>query len=258
MSYNPRRQQGLIRPRRERRLDPRAGVRHSDIVAGRGPESASIVDVRDREPTSRGWKVVIHRGDEFEMIYEYICARNATGLVKSEQDRAVRVLSGEIFVTVNGHQTRLHGGLSFSLPKNTEYEMATSGVGDVELIFCQGPNYEETLEQLTAPEAVNAQTDVSLPSGLQRAERVPSEQARRYAEQQASQRHQRELQRREIVKGRQPQHPMTAEESVQADAAAIAEAAEGSSRRPPRRPPLAGQTVIGVNPRPIGASGFGD
>jgi len=254
MSYNPSRQSAASNPRRQRRLDPRAGIHHSDIIAKHGPAAATITDLRHREETSRGWRAVLFCGDEFEMIYEYICAKNASGMIcNPEKDRALRLMAGELFITTGGEVAHLHSGASLALPKGIEYQIATSGTADAELIFCQGSDYENSLEQISDPEAVNAETKMNLvePSDTPAREKVSAESTRKYAEKMQEQRHQRDVDRRRGLSR------VVDEQSAAATSGAEAVVTATPRRTPPRRV-LPGQQVQGVNPRPMGAAGFGD
>lgn len=251
MSYNPDVHgagASKNRGRRQRRLDPRAGVKASDIRARYGPQAATIDDVRNKINTDRGWRVDIHKGDTFEMVYEFICARNSTGIIRNdEHDRAIRVLGGEIYLTLDNEIVPLKAGDSYSIDAGTEYQIATSGSFDSEVIFCQGPDYEETLEQVSPPEAVNATMHLPLPREQGPAQpRVSGEQAQLQAQIQQFHRQRREAARRQSA-GR-PQSS--------SDGATTA----GDVRRtpPPSRAPLSGQQVQGVNPRPVGAGGYGE
>jgi mannose-6-phosphate isomerase-like protein (cupin superfamily) len=246
MSYNPNRQKGTT-PRRQRRLDPRAGLRFSEVVSRYGPSAATIVDVRNKVDTSRGWRVDIHKGESFEMAYELICARNSTGMVKNEdQDRAIRVLAGLLYVTIGEEMFELQAGSSYSFPMGTEYQLATSGDFDSEVIFCQGPDYEDNLKQLSPPDAVSASMSLKLPAEVQPSlPMVDRSKAQEHAEKIKENRRLREAQRKQA---------MNQEGSSSSDGAP-------KKKTPPPargRAPLSGQQVGGVNPRPIGASGYNE
>lgn len=249
MSYNPTRHGAQARQaKRQRRLDPHAGTKLSDIIARQGPQAATIDDLRNKVPTPRGWKVDQFKGKTFEMVFEFICANNSTGeVLHKSKDRSLRVLSGEIFVQINGNTARMRAGHAIALPSKTKYTLATSGTQDAEVIFCQGANYEKGLSQLTEPtlndftkmvDAVNTEPHRVAPT---------SSKAREQAERIEASRRQREMQKRAAQSGQQVQ---TGQAGTQQD--------QSVQKTPPRRAPLAGQQVQGVNPRPIGAAGFGD
>ena len=258
MSYNPNRQKNAA-VKRQRRLDPRAGTRYSDVVSRFGPRAATISDVRSKVNTPRGWRVEIHKGEFFEMIYEFICARNATGVIKNDdQDRAIRVLSGSIFVTVGSEVFELTTGSSYAFPKGTEYQLSTAGDFDSEVVFCQGPDYEEMIEQLTPPDAVNVSTSIKLPDEIRSSlPKVDRDKAQMHAERIQADRKARDHRRKQALVD------PSSEESVAAPAE-VATADEGDAPvkktpPPPRgHTPLSGQSVEGVNPRPIGAGGYHD
>lgn len=253
MSYNPNvHGAGANRNgRRQRRLDPRAGYKASDIIARHGPRAATIDDVRNKINTPRGWKVLVHKGNFFEMVYELICARNATGIVKHDYfDRALRVLGGEIFLTISSEVVHLRAGDSYAISAGVEYQLATSGNYDAEVIFCQGPEYEETLIQVTEPQAVNVTGHLPLPKDVSDFpyQQVSRERAMQQAQmEQAKREHREQLRKQEANRS----------QSVQENEGANPQAREAVVRAPGRAP-TAGQQVQGVNPRPVGASGFGE
>lgn len=248
MSHNPARTAGGVRPKRQRRLDPRAGVKASDIRARYGPQAATVDDVRQKVNTPRGWRVEIHKGDQFEMLYEFICARNATGIVVNrEHDRAIRVLGGEIYLTIGKEIIPLRQGESYSLEAGLEYQLATSGSFDSEVMFCQGPNYEETLEQLSEPQAINSNMHLPMPQEADPDKaRVDGSQAQLQAQIQQFHRQRRDA-KKKIAAGR----PTSSADGV-------ATAGDVIRTPPPSRAPLPGQQVQGTNPRPVGAGGFND
>lgn len=251
MSYNPARQGAATRPRRQRRLDPRGGAKHSDIVAKHGPVAATVTDMQRREPTTRGWRSVLFCGDDFEMIYEFICSKNATGSIRHpSEDRALRVMAGELFVAVGGEVTHLTYGLSYSIPKGTEYQLATSGTLDAEVLFCQGPEYEKGLEQLSELQSVNIETKMLLTdsSEIPRREKRSVEAARKHAEQVQEERRLRDVARRQGLSRVVDEQSLAASNGAEAVTTAV-------RRSPPKRM-LPGQQVQGVNPRPVGAAGF--
>lgn len=255
MSYNPDRQRaGARQARKVRRLDPRAGVKISDIIKQRGPQAATLNDVRHKQNTLRGWKVVIHEGNQFEMNYEYICSRNASGLIRHDSlDRALRVLSGELYITVGDKVAVLKAGDSYSLPAGLEYQLSTSGSFDTEVMFCQGPKYEDTLNQLTNPEAVNADLLLKLPDEVVQQQTsfdpISRMKTQQHAERLAHEHHRREVSRRQTAFGKS-----VSDKSETASSGSEVAKAPISGRKAP----LAGQQVVGVNPRPIGAGGYTD
>jgi hypothetical protein len=260
MPYNPTRQQGsAAKIRRQRRLDPRhvgAGVRHSDIVAKHGPSVFASSDIQNKQETSRGWKsCLFYNSDSFEMVYEYICARNASGVVcNRNKDRAIRVLSGEVFIVISGDVIPVSAGSSFALLRGVEYQIATSGTLDAEVLFCQGPDYESDLEQLVDPQAVNSETKMLFAKTPETQARTKSNSdvTRKYAE-----KLQEERRQRNIAKDRAINHPEQVVEKPAPSSNDGSVVVKPSRRTPPRRV-LAGQQVQGVNPRPLGAAGLGD
>lgn len=235
MSYNPARVDPQVRQRQaqQRRMNPHAGVKHSTIVGRDGPRGINVADIRNRQTTERGWRVNTFKGEDFEMIYEYLCARNSTGQIKNEdQDRCLRVLAGMVFVTIDGHANEIHTGQGFAIPKGTTYELATSGTTDAEVLFCQGPDYEKNIEQVS--EAIKTNTvNVSPEPQAAPVVRTPR---------------------------RKPQAQMAAEriEAQRAKRASKKQQAAMPGTPKDERPPLATQQVVGVNPKPVGAGGYAD
>jgi hypothetical protein len=191
---------------------------------------------------------LIHKGDQFEMVYEYICARNATGIiVNPDHDRAIRVLGGEIFLTIDEKVISLKFGESYSLEAGVEYQIATSGSFDAEVILCQGPDYEESVEQISEPQAVNADMHLPLPSEIRpKQPLVDPSQAMMQAGIQQFHRERREAARRQAAA-----RPATTSDGTTT-------AGDVVRTPPPSRAPLAGQAVQGTNLQPIGAGGYGD
>lgn len=240
MSYNPNVHGKHGRqPARRRQINPHAGTKHSDIVRAMGPRGTNVEDIRNRQATPHGWRIPYFRGEEFEVYYEYLCARNGTGVIKSEEhDRCVRVLAGTMYLMRDGQIQTFYAGQAAVLPKGTEYELATSGDTDAELLICQGPQYEESVEHITQATETNpvmAQIPKEAPS---RDTRVDPEKARQIAKKMQADRVARE-------KKRQPVPKKTVTNEL------------GEEVPPPSgQAPLAGQTVIGVNPKPVGAGGY--
>jgi mannose-6-phosphate isomerase-like protein (cupin superfamily) len=250
MGYNPNRH-GPNRQSKQRRVrlaPPRgSGVAHSTIIARKGIQAVTIDDVRNKVNTPRGFKVQQFKGADFEVVYEFICARNSTGQVKnSDQDRSIRVLGGRLFATVDGEIAELRPGQSLSIARGQTYELATSGTDDAEVLFSQGSDYEKNVEVISEAGAANAQAvTIFAAEAPQRPPRSNSAKAMEHAQQLLQQRHIREARRRpnqqQQQQGQVPQAPV------------------GQKQTPPsKRPPLPGQAVTGVNPQPVGAGGYGD
>lgn len=231
MSYNPARANG--RPvaasikARQRVPVPGSGVRHSQIAQREGPRGVNVADIRNREDTARGWRIVTFKGDDFEMIYEYICARNHTGLIKNEkQDRCFRVLAGMVFVTFGEETIQVQTGQGHALPKGVEYALATSGSSDAEILFCQGADYDKNATQISDPQKTSATAAAPEPRAAPQREARSSQSAAQAAKIEADRAEREKVKRTPVGKK--------------------------------ERVPLSSQVVIGTNPRPIGAGGYGD
>jgi mannose-6-phosphate isomerase-like protein (cupin superfamily) len=243
MSYNPNvhGKGNNKRKNKQRILHSKMGKRHSDIVKTAGPRGLSIADINSRKVTPYGWRIPYFEGDEFGMYYEFVCARNGTGIVKNDKhDKCVRVLEGALYITCDNEIRTLYAGQAISLPKGTEYELATSGDMDVELLVCQGPSYEDTLEQITAPLASGPGL-LNIPKEApSREDRVDPEKSKRTAERIRADRKQR-------IESRKPVPKKTVTNEL------------GQEVPPPsnQKAPLPGQQVTGANLKPVGAGGYG-
>jgi mannose-6-phosphate isomerase-like protein (cupin superfamily) len=239
MSYNPNihGKEGK-RVARRRQADPKAGKRHSDIVRAMGPRGTNIEDIRNRQSTPHGWKIPYHQGEEFEMYYEYLCARNGTGVIRNdEHDRCIRILVGMLFVTRDSQITTLYAGQAVVMEKGSEYELATSGDTDAELLVCQGANYAATVEQVTQPTKTNPVMTQGPKEAPSRDSRVDPERAKQTALMMKADRERR----------KQPVQKKTVVNELGQEVPA-----------PSGKAPLPGQSVIGINPKPVGAGGYGD
>ena len=239
MSYNPA-IHGKNKPvaRRQRKLNPHAGIKHSDIVARKGYRPETAMYLEEKIPTERGWKVVHFAGKDFEMVYEYICMHNSTGRVKHRSaDRSLRVLNGELYVELKDKDIiKLTQGQVFAFPRKTEYQLATSGLGDAEVLFCQGTNYEEGLTCISVA-ATNQVPSVKEVIEREKAairNRVPGAKAKQQAAKIASRR-----KRRDQAKQSNTQVP---------------EGGQVTPKSPPKTL-LPGQQVTGRSPMPMGAAG---
>jgi len=224
MSFNPARMNGLGSSKRSRHLDPHAGLKHSQIVRSLGVQSVRVEDVRNRQDTAHGWRIPIYKGPTFEVEFQYMCMRNSTGRLRHDtKARCVRVLAGQLFVLVGDQSVMLVAHQAITLDPKVEYVLGTSGTGDAELYLCQDADYEKDLVTVSPSEAININ-----PSAFA----IKDESAPR--------------ERRADSMARQQAEEM---------------AARKESRRTPMtksRAPLPGQQVEGVNPRPIGASGYNE
>lgn len=242
MSYNPNVHGKGGRKRTVRRaIDPHAGKKHSDLVRGHGPRGVNVADLRSRQNTPHGWKILYFEGEEFVVYYEYFCARNGTGVIRNQEHaRVVRVLAGMIFLTMDSQILTFQTGQAVVLPKGTKYELATSGDTDAELLICEGPNYSKTVEQITDPLSVVVPTSLPQEAPL-RSDRVDSERAKRAAEQMRAER-----------KAQRDRRQPVATKTITNELGETVPAPSG------KRQPLAGQQVLGTNPRPVGAGGYSE
>jgi len=234
MSHNPNRAAGKVRRRNARRYDPHAGHRRAGLTT---PQGVDFGDIRDRISTNRGWKIIHFQGDDFEMIYELIAAGSATGKIKHEEsDRSFRILEGRLFVLLGGQSPiELRRNQAFSIPKGTEYELSSSTTADVEILFCQGKNYEEGVEVIEESWVVGREPMTAIPQTVDRTPRVDGEKARVIAEGIKQKRITRKKTRTPVPKKSSDGMP----------------AGHG-------RAPLAGQAVTGANPKPVGPGGYAE
>lgn len=244
MGYNPRihgtgEHAGRKRPKH---FDPRAGMRHTTVVGQRGPVGISPVDVQNKVATSSGWRISYFEGESFEVYYELLCARNSIGRVKHpSKDRCVRIISGKLFINSNGKIDSAIANQVCSFPKNVEYEFASSGDSDVELLVIQEAGYAKDLEQITPSEAVNSHAASPFIERQPSSPRIPSERAEAEAVR---------LREARMTKNREKRQRSPVPKRVnETTPVAIT---------PTNQPLLPGQQLVGVNPRPIGAGGFRD
>ena len=228
--YNPARINGGGRAKRSRIPNPHSGRKHSQIVARLGPQAVQFSDLQDKKATNYGWKILSFKGEDFEVEYQYMCARNNSGVVKHKtKDKCIRVLSGQMFVIIDKEAIPLRAGQTFAIKAGNEYALATSGTGDAELVVCQGSNYDEDLVLIHPSDAVNPETNVPL---------IPPQAA---------------------VESRSKRESSKAQQH--AETVAVKQKKRRGERVPvksdKRRPPLEGQQVTGINPSPIGAGGYG-
>jgi hypothetical protein len=225
MSYNPARMEGGGHPRKVRHTDPHAGIKHSQIVSSMGPQAARVEDMRNRQDLPYGWRIPAYKGPTFEVEYQFMCRRNSLGRMRHDtKSRCVRVLAGQVFVLTTGGTQSLTANQTITFEAGVEYGLATSGVVDAEMYFCQDADYQKDLVQVSPPEAVNIDLGAfAAPDGG--ASRVYRENS-----------------------------PAQAQAKMMAD--------EKAARRTPTarvpKAPLPGQTVVGMNPRPVGAGGYKD
>jgi hypothetical protein len=234
MSHNPNRGTGNNRRRNARRYDPHAGHRRAGPTT---PQGVDFQDIRNREVTNRGWKIVHFQGEDFEMIYELISAGSSTGKIKHETaDRSIRVLEGCLYVLLAGQSPiELLRHQSFSISRGTEYELCSNSTADVEVLFCQGSKYEEGAEVIEEAQTVNVEPMTELPKENEMLPRVDGTKAQVTAEAIKRERKARQ-------QGRNPAPKKNPDGTP---------AGHG-------RTPLAGQQVTGANPRPIGPNGYAE
>lgn len=224
MGFNPNRAVGKNMRRTARRYDPKAGHRRARNA---GPQGIDLGELQHRENTGRGWRVISFRGDDFEMVYELIAAHNATGTIKNDQaDRALRVLHGRLFVLMNGEIITIREGQGVNLPKGSKYELSSDVASDVEVIFCQGSDYENGIEVVEPSDAINPTPLTSVPTTQPDTKRNPTGKAMSAAEKISAEKMRRQA-ARDITKGK------TSEDD------------------------LVGQSVPGANLRPMGDPGEG-
>jgi hypothetical protein len=140
-----------------------------------------------------------------------------------------------VFVTSDGKIETLYAGQARVLAKGEEYELATSGDADAELLVCQGPDYEATCEHITQATQTNPVMTHSPKEAPSRDSRVDPEKAKKQAKMIKAARDKR----------RQPVPKKTVTNEMGEEVPA-----------PSGTAPLAGQSVVGINPKPVGAGGY--
>ncbi len=246
MSYNPTRMKpGQIAAKRQRRLDPRAGTRLSDIVSRQGPRSTAPGNLNGRKETDRGWMIEYFKNDNFEASFQYWAANNTTGAIwHTSKDRVVKVLYGRFCVTIYDEKTKsvesqdvLGEGHVFIAKKGICYELATYGDSDTELLFIQDRDYESGLEQITEA-FLNNQTKSVLTTPERNAPPARLDNSKAMQQAQMMQ-YQRQMRQRQLGKSTRVDNP---------NMGAVLARTKGQQTSEL----LPGQTVTGVNPQPMG------
>jgi hypothetical protein len=171
------------------------------------------------------------------MIYELISAGSSTGKIKHETaDRSIRVLEGCLYVLLVGEAPiELTRHQSFSISRDTEYELCSNKTADVEVLFCQGSKYEEGVEVIEVAQTTNMEPMTELPKESEMLPRVDGSKA-----QETAKAIKRDRMARQKTKNPAPKK--------NPDGTPVGHG----------RTPLAGQQVTGANPRPIGPNGYAE
>jgi hypothetical protein len=108
MSYNPNRANKA--KARQRRYDPHAGVKRSDIAKRR--EVGSHAPIASRENTRFGYTSEVFSGPSFTNLYMCLLQGNNTGIgVTHKGDRSIRIMNGILFVTTVTKTREVVGGV---------------------------------------------------------------------------------------------------------------------------------------------------
>lgn len=176
MSYNPARASGKSN-KKQRRFDPHAGTKHSDILRrkGVGFDATSA----QRENTRHGFTSPVCSFEGFVQRYVCLFAGNNTGVgVNSEGDRSIRVMTGVLYVTSIskiketdeegevtirdvGEIKEYAPGYTVSLKRGTRYSLASSGTTNVEMLITETPGYQDTWKEIEGA-VVAPQEDIIL------------------------------------------------------------------------------------------------
>ena len=226
MSYNPARmQEGFSTQRRSaQRYSPNGGgVKRSEFHEKIVHDGVHFEDLTKRERIDTGWRLQYFSNDEFEVVYEFICSKNAFGqVVNKTKDRVIRVLSGILNITLDGEYVQFSAGQVAVLKKGAIYELSTLGSMNVEIIKIQHKDYENTLELMTEKVIGNTRLPV-------------------------------EPKRFEVVTHDRPDSKAV----VQAQAMAEEKSTRLRGRmKASSRAPLPGQNMPGENLRPTGGAGY--
>jgi mannose-6-phosphate isomerase-like protein (cupin superfamily) len=240
MSYNPNLHLKSQNNRRPRVPDLACRQRNQTNFKRTSQVSVNLDDMSKKVTTLSGWKIPYSTGEQFEVYYELLCANNSTGMLKHEtKDRCIRILSGKLFINVEGEISSFFANQVCNLNKGMSYELASSGDSDVEMLVIQTFGYDKDVKHLTQASAISSiQTTVS-------EQAVPERQLVRPSRD------------RSLIAAKIKQE----EQLKRMDPDSIDSSVPGMPRRKvgrPQRPPLAAQQVEGVNLRPMGAAGFGD
>ncbi len=218
--YNPSRH-GRTAKKQTRNVG-RGGIKHSEIVKKYGTNSTVQSEIANKKRTKIGWEAEAFKNRSFEVYYEYICSSNGIGtVINNTQDRFMRVLSGTVFVEIKKELITLKTGQSITFPRKEEYSVSTSNETDAEVLFCQSPNYTKKMKLISEPELFTENT-VDLATQANGKIKIPSRRKVSKAQEQALKIKSDRISRRKQV---------------------VEKASKPSL--------LSGQTVQGVNPRPI-------
>ncbi len=171
MSYNPVRAAQPYRntSKRRRRVDPKAGIKHSDIMRRQGVGQS--VPLAGRTRTSHGVGAPIFDGDKFIVRSEVVFAGNSTDYgVNDKADRVYQVTSGVLYATVKTGENKdgspirenvaVQAGGTFRAPKGVSYCVSTA-TSDAEILIIEDKGYEKNwtkIEEGTVSEAKNTAT----------------------------------------------------------------------------------------------------
>jgi hypothetical protein len=167
MSYNPHLSANFYKTTQPRHApDFRAGTTHGEIMKRHG--IGSTLPNQNRVNTATGIAVELFSGP-FVVRSELMSAGNSSGkIVNSKKDRVILVQKGTLCVLVNKEEIprQIKAGNVFVAKKKEEYEIATLGNTDVELVFIEEPDYASNVKVLSEGN-VRAMDTSSLMSGLE-------------------------------------------------------------------------------------------
>jgi len=179
--------------RRARQLDPKAGIKHSDIMRRQG--LGQTIPLMGRISTPYGVSAEIFAGEDFTVRSEFINSGNNLGYgVNKKAERVYQVAKGVLYVTYDNNGARniiqIQEGGTFRAPKGLAHSVSSSN-SDVELIVIESSGYMKDWKVLMDEEVVTS----TVPSLLATTPDVPAtprrkdqSKAKAAAEQQARKR----------------------------------------------------------------------
>jgi hypothetical protein len=167
MSYNPHLAANFNKTTQPRQTpDFRAGITHSEIMKRNG--IGNTIPNQNRVKTTNGIAVELFSGP-FVVRSELMAAGNSSGkIVNSKKDRVILVQKGVLCVLVNKEEIprQIRDGQIFIAHKKEQYELATLGNIDVELVFIEEPDYASSVKVLSEGN-VRAMDTSSLTDGVE-------------------------------------------------------------------------------------------
>jgi hypothetical protein len=125
--------------------------------------------------------------ESFSVRYELFLAGNNSGYgVNEEGNRTIRVLRGSLFAAYENEKgmritERIHEGGHLHVKAGTKHSYASSGTGDVELLFIETPDYAAGWSQLEDGVFREEESVIAAPSAARPGRRSEGSKAKEQA-----------------------------------------------------------------------------